>query len=102
MVALTIDVPPTSRPRGGRLARELLLPILPDLLVAAPRLAMRASGITGFLSLFMPDLTRLARACGGFAGLWTLLRPVLITRTLRTRPARGDATRVLLPKGGSR
>jgi hypothetical protein len=37
----------------------------------------------GWMLLFMPDFSWIARVCGGFAAIWTFLRAGLILQTLR-------------------
>jgi hypothetical protein len=74
------------RPDGGRLwGRYLLLPLLPNLALAATLAYLKSSGLLGFMHLFMPDLAWIARISGGFAGLWAVLRSALILRANRKR-----------------
>jgi CubicO group peptidase (beta-lactamase class C family) len=82
---------PASCPRGGRLwGRHLLLPLIPNLTLAAILAYLRSSGLIRFMDLFMPDLARTARMSGGFAGVWALLRTGLILRILREPMASND------------
>jgi hypothetical protein len=37
----------------------------------------------GFIDLFMPDYSWLARTSGGFAGIWAFLRTGLVLRAMR-------------------
>ncbi len=77
---------PQSRPGRGRIwGCHILLPIIPNLLVFLTLIPI-LSKIRGFLMLFAPDFSWIARICGGFAGIWTFLRTCLILRTLRKRP----------------
>jgi CubicO group peptidase (beta-lactamase class C family) len=75
---------PALRPSSGRLWGEhILLPLLPNLALAAILVYLRSSGLIRFLQLFMPDLAWIARISGVFAGIWALLRTGLILRSLR-------------------
>ncbi len=77
---------PKRRPSRGCLwAQHILLPLIPNLLVAFTLIPM-LSKLRGFLRLFMPDFSWIALVCGSFAGLWSILRTGLILRALR-KPA---------------
>jgi hypothetical protein len=87
---------PNTRPSRRRLwVLHLLLPMLPHLLVAATSIALVASPLRGFLLLYAPDISWLARICGSFAGVWIFVRTGLILRALRedkSSPSRVHAT----------
>ena len=87
---------PNSRPSHRRIwLLHLLLPMLPNLMVAATPIALVASPLRGFLLLYAPDFSWLARICGSFAGIWICLRTGLILWTLRknrSSPSRVHAT----------
>ena len=73
---------PATRPQGGRLwGRHILLPLIPNLSLAAILAYLRSSGLLRFIHLFMPDLAWTVRISGGFAGLWAILRTGLILGT---------------------
>jgi CubicO group peptidase (beta-lactamase class C family) len=75
---------PNSRPsRGQKWVLHILLPMIPNLLVVATPIALLASSLRGFLLLFAPDFSWLARICGSFAGIWIFVRTGLILWTLR-------------------
>ena len=75
---------PSLRPGRERLwGQHLLLPLLPNLSLAAALAYLRASGLLRYLRLYMPDLAWIARVSGGFAGLWAVLRSGLILRETR-------------------
>lgn len=75
---------PADRPGGGRMWRQhILLPLIPNLSLAAILVYLRASGLLGFINLYMPDLAWIARISGGFAGIWAFLRTALILLALR-------------------
>ena len=75
---------PNSRPsRGQKWVLHILLPMIPNLTIAATPIALLASPLRGFLLLFAPDISWLARICGSFAGIWIFLRTGLILRMLR-------------------
>jgi CubicO group peptidase (beta-lactamase class C family) len=75
---------PASRQRGGLAwGRHLLLPLIPNLALAASLAYLRSSGLIRFMDLFMPDLAWIVRIGGGFAAAWALLRSGLVLRALR-------------------
>jgi len=77
---------PSSRPRGGRKwGRYILLPLIPNLLVAL-LLIPWLGALRGFLWLFMPDVSWIALISGSFAAIWIFLRTGLILWTLRRAP----------------
>jgi CubicO group peptidase (beta-lactamase class C family) len=76
---------PERRPSGGsELARLLLLPLIPDGLVA---LLLKPFGgrLRGYLKLFMPDTALLAAVCGRFAVVWAIFRTGLVLGALAGR-----------------
>ena len=83
---------PARRPSGGRLwGQHILLPLIPNLLLALT-LVPTMGKMRGWILLFMPDFSWIARICGGFAAVWVFLRTGLILQTLRNPqvlPARG-------------
>ncbi|MDJ0706105.1 MAG: serine hydrolase domain-containing protein [Leptolyngbyaceae cyanobacterium MO_188.B28] len=75
---------PQLRPSKGRIwGLHILLPLLPNLLLATITVLLLVSGLIRFTLLFTPDLSWVALICGGFAGIWTFLRTGLILRILR-------------------
>jgi CubicO group peptidase (beta-lactamase class C family) len=75
---------PAIRPGGGPMwGQHILLPLIPNLTLAAILVYLRSSGLLRFMHLFMPDLAWIARISGGFAGIWAFLRTGLILQTLR-------------------
>lgn len=76
---------PALRPSNGSLwGKHLLLPLIPNLSIAAILVYLRSSGMIRFLQLFMPDLAMIVQITGGFAGIWAFLRTGLILRTSRS------------------
>jgi CubicO group peptidase (beta-lactamase class C family) len=74
---------PALRPTGGQMwGQHILLPLIPNLTLAAILIYLRSSGLIRFLHLFLPDLAWIARICGGFAGVWAILRTGLILQAL--------------------
>ena len=73
---------PERSPSGGRKwGQHILLPLIPNLLVALtlrPMLGKRR----GYLTLYMPDYSWIALVSGAFAGIWTFLRTGLILGAL--------------------
>jgi CubicO group peptidase (beta-lactamase class C family) len=75
---------PALCPGGGRIwGRHILLPLIPNLSLAAILVYLRSNGLLRFMHLFMPDLSWIVRISGGFAGLWAFLRTGLVLRSLR-------------------
>jgi hypothetical protein len=75
---------PARRPSQGRMWRQhILLPLIPNLTLAAILVYLRSSGLLCYLHLFNPDLAWISRISGGFAGIWALLRTGLLIRALR-------------------
>ena len=83
---------PDSRPSRRRVAvLHVLLPVVPNLLLAATPVLLLSSGLARFLLRFGPDVSGVALVCGGFAGVWAFARTGLLLRTLR--PSRHRSTR---------
>jgi len=75
---------PARRPSRGRTwGQHILLPLIPNLSLAAILVYLQSSGLLRFLHLFMPDISWIARISGGFAGIWVLLRTGLILLSQR-------------------
>jgi CubicO group peptidase (beta-lactamase class C family) len=73
---------PEERPSRGRMWRQhILLPLVPNLLVALTLVPM-LSKMRGWIQLFMPDFSWIARISGGFALIWSLLRTRLMIQQL--------------------
>jgi hypothetical protein len=74
---------PERRPSRGRMwGQHILLPLIPNLLVALTLIPMLGK-MRGFLMLFMPDYSWIAMVCGSFALVWSFLRTGLVLRALR-------------------
>jgi CubicO group peptidase (beta-lactamase class C family) len=74
---------PAHRPSNKRLwGQHLLLPLIPDLTLTAILGYLWSSGLLRFMHFYLPDLAWIFRLSGGFAGIWIILRTVLILRTL--------------------
>jgi CubicO group peptidase (beta-lactamase class C family) len=74
---------PMSRPSGGRKwGLHVLLPLLPNLLVALTLIPMLGKR-RGYLRLYMPDYSWIAFICGGFSLIWSFLRTRLVLGALR-------------------
>jgi hypothetical protein len=75
---------PAIRPGGGRKwGQYILLPLIPNLTLAAILVYLQSSRLIRFLHLFMPDIAWIIRISGSFAGIWAILRTGLILLTLR-------------------
>jgi CubicO group peptidase (beta-lactamase class C family) len=75
---------PNTRPSRRRMwALHILLPVVPNLLVALAPIGILASGLAGFLFIFGPDFSWLALVCGSISGAWIFVRTALILRTAR-------------------
>ncbi len=85
---------PERRPSGGRLWRRyILLPLIPNLLIASTLIPMLGK-TRGYLMLYMPDYSWIALLCGSFAGIWMFLRTGLIIRTTRQKVTTNFAPRI--------
>jgi CubicO group peptidase (beta-lactamase class C family) len=74
---------PERRPSGGRAwGLHILLPLIPNLLVAASLIPMLGKR-RGYLRLYMPDFASIAMVCGSFALVWSFLRTELVFGALR-------------------
>ena len=73
---------PETRPSRGRMwSQHILLPLVPNLLVALTLVPM-LSKMRSWIQLFMPDLSWIARISGGFALIWSFLRTRLMIQQL--------------------
>jgi CubicO group peptidase (beta-lactamase class C family) len=80
---------PALRPSRGRMWRQhILLPLIPNLGLAAILLNLRSSGLIRFLHLFAPDLSWTARIGGSFAGIWAILRTGLVLQAFASHRRR--------------
>jgi CubicO group peptidase (beta-lactamase class C family) len=74
------------RPSGARLwVQYILLPLIPNLSLAALPVVLKAKGLLQYLKLYNPDIFWTAIICGGLSAVWTFLRTGLIVRVLRER-----------------
>jgi CubicO group peptidase (beta-lactamase class C family) len=81
---------PLHRPSRGRLwGQHILLPLIPNLSLAAIPVSILISKMFGFLKLFAPDFTWVTMICGAFAGIWTFLRTGLILGEVGKPPRSG-------------
>ncbi len=75
---------PALRPNAAlAVTRDILPALVPNLSLAAILDYLRTSGLLGFMRLYMPDLALIARVSGGLAGIWAIVRTVLILRLVR-------------------
>jgi CubicO group peptidase (beta-lactamase class C family) len=69
---------PENRPHQGILwGRHILLPLLPNLLAALMLLPL-LSKMRGWLQLFMPDFSWIARISGSFGLIWAIMRTGIV------------------------
>jgi hypothetical protein len=79
---------PAHRPAWGRvLKRHILLPLIPNLSLAATLAYLRSSRLLPFMQLFMPDLSWIVRISGSFAGIWVTLRTGLMLKAISGTPS---------------
>jgi len=72
------------RPSVGRMwGQHILLPLIPNLSLAAIPLFLQVSGLLRSMLLYLPDFSWIALICGSISGIWAFLRTGLILRTLR-------------------
>ena len=62
--------------------KHLLLPLLPNLSLAALPMYLRFSGLLRFMDLYMPDFAWIARISGGFAAVWSIVRTGLVLHAM--------------------
>jgi CubicO group peptidase (beta-lactamase class C family) len=75
---------PGLQPAEGDVwGQHILVPLIPNLTLAALLVYLQSSGAIRFLHLFMPDIAWIARISGGFAAIWALLRTGLILQLVR-------------------
>lgn len=78
---------PALHPTGARLwGQHILLPLIPNLSVAAVTVMLKRRDLLPYLKLYMPDLYWIAAICGSFAGAWGFLRTALLLRARRPLP----------------
>jgi CubicO group peptidase (beta-lactamase class C family) len=74
---------PGRRPSGGRKwGLHILLPLVPNLLAALTLIPMLGKR-RGYLMLYMPDFSWIAKVSGSFALVWSFLRTGLVFGALR-------------------
>jgi len=79
---------PDRRPTAGRLWRQhILLPLVPNLSLAAAPWLLHRQGMLRYLMQFNPDVAWTTVISGVIAGLWAVLRTGLLLQTWR-RPGR--------------
>jgi CubicO group peptidase (beta-lactamase class C family) len=77
---------PDHRPQRGDIwGKHILIPLIPSLLVSMTLIPMLGK-MRGFVKLFIPDFSWIARICGSFAAIWIFLRTGLVLRALRNIP----------------
>ncbi len=70
---------PALRPASKHLWGEhILLPLIPNLTLAGILVYLQSKGLMRFVRLYMPDLAWIAQVSGGFAGIWAVLRSILM------------------------
>ena len=82
---------PTLRPSSGRMWRQhILMPTVPNLALAGALGYLQSSRLIRWMHLFWPDLAWILRICGGFAGMWAVVRTGLMLRSLRNPVTSSD------------
>ena len=71
-----------ARSGGRKWGLHILLPLIPNLLVALTLMPMLGKR-RGYLMLYMPDYAWIAMVCGSFSLVWSFLRTGLVLWTLR-------------------
>jgi CubicO group peptidase (beta-lactamase class C family) len=78
---------PAPRRRGKRLwVTHILLPLVPNLGLAAGLSYLQSTGLLNFLRLFMPDLAWVTMISGNIARIWGFLRTVLLLERSSSSP----------------
>jgi|WetSurMetagenome_2_1015567.scaffolds.fasta_scaffold57068_2 CubicO group peptidase (beta-lactamase class C family) len=79
-------VQPGLRPSRGRLWGEHILPpLIPNLALVGALGYLQSTGLLRFLNLFMPDVAWISLISGTLAGIWGVLRTVLLIRQPATK-----------------
>jgi hypothetical protein len=68
---------------GKEWRRHFVIPTILNVLLAVLTLKPLLSKRRGYLRLYMPDFSWIARVCGSFATVWIVLRAVLVIRAFR-------------------
>ncbi|HSB64983.1 MAG TPA: serine hydrolase domain-containing protein, partial [Anaerolineales bacterium] len=75
---------PVNRPGIGKLCfQHILIPLIPNLSLAAALAYLRSSRLLNFMNLYMPDLAWIARISGGFASIWAFWRTRIVLNAIR-------------------
>jgi hypothetical protein len=81
-VALTLRRWGSITARKGR--ARLILPLIPNLSLAAIPMVVQVKGARQYLRLFLPDLYWLTMLCGAIAAIWAFVLTGQMLRTPRT------------------
>ncbi len=65
------------------LGQHILLPLIPNLSLAAILAYLRSTGLIRFLHLFMPDIAWVTQISGDLASFWAVQRTRLMLQILR-------------------
>ena len=74
-------------------SRQILLPLVPNLSLAAAFGYFRSTGFLRYLQLFNPDVALVSRTSGVLAGIWSLLRTGLMLQASRGAERRVSSVR---------
>lgn len=83
--------PANSPDLGLQCGRYILLPLIPNLSLAAILVYLRSNGLIRFMQLYMPDLAWIIRLSGGFASMWAFLLTGLILQAWRKLVTSNDS-----------
>ena len=76
------EAPVLGATRAMVWGRHVLLPLAPNLSLAASLVYLRSSGLLRYFEIYLPDLAWIARISGGFAALWAVMRTALTLKIL--------------------
>lgn len=62
---------------------NIIVPLIPDLTLFGTLTALISNKMFGFFRLFMPDISWILMICGGFSGIWAVIRTILMVKTWR-------------------
>jgi CubicO group peptidase (beta-lactamase class C family) len=72
---------PALRPAGGlQRGLRIVLPLFGNLALVAVPLLVRRARLDRYMAIFNPDISWVARLCGGFAAVWAVARTILLGR----------------------
>ena len=76
------ETPVPCNTRARVWGKHVLLPLAPNLSLAAGLVYLRSSGLLRYFDIYLPDLAWITRISGSFAALWAVMRTALTLKIL--------------------